>query len=193
MDTLVHDGDAVTVQLESAADVAARDAVLARAMSANWKKKTSQKLRSGRLPAEGLAFVARDNQGRIIGTVRLWNIQAGIDAFGRPVPALMLGPLAVDPEAKGAGTGSLLMRHALSQAARLGHGAVLLVGDAPYYARFGFSAEKTGALALPGPVERDRFLALELNDGWLDGAAGMIVPTGRRKAKEKARKLKLVA
>jgi predicted N-acetyltransferase YhbS len=193
MDPLVHDGDAVTITLESAADVAARDALLARAMSVNWKRKTSQKLRSGRIPAEGLAFVARDNQGRIIGTVRLWNIQAGIDAVGRPVPALMLGPLAVDPESKSRGTGSLLMRHALSEAARLGHGAVLLVGDAPYYARFGFSAEKTGALALPGPVERDRFLALELEDGWLDGAAGMVVATGCKKTREKARKLRLVA
>ena len=191
METFVHDGDAVTVQLEQAADKAARDAVLARAMAPNWKKKTSQKLRSGRLPAEGLAFVARDNQGRIIGTVRLWNIQAGIDAFGRPIPALMLGPLAVDPEAKGAGTGSILMRHALSQAARLGHGAVILVGDAPYYARFGFTAEKTGALALPGPVERDRFLAVELAEGWLDGAAGMVVPTGHKAAK--TGRLRLVA
>jgi GNAT superfamily N-acetyltransferase len=93
-----------------------RDAVLARAMSPNWKKKTSQKLRAGRLPAEGLAFVARDNQGRIVGTVRLWNIQAGIDAVGRPITALMLGPLAVDPDAKSRGAGSLLMRHALSEA-----------------------------------------------------------------------------
>jgi predicted N-acetyltransferase YhbS len=73
------------------------------------------------------------------------------------------------------------MRHALSEAARLGHGAVLLVGDAPYYARFGFSAEKTGALALPGPVERDRFLAVELVDG-----AGSTAPpawSSRQRAK----------
>jgi predicted N-acetyltransferase YhbS len=171
---------------------AARDAVLDRAMSANWKKKTSQKLRAGRLPAEGLAFVARDNQGRIIGTVRLWNIQAGIDPVGRPISALMLGPLAVDPAVKGAGAGSTLMRHAMSEASRLGHGAVVLVGDAPYYARFGFSAEKTGALALPGPVERDRFLAVELAEGWLDGAAGMVVATGAKAAK-KATRLRLAA
>lgn len=194
METLVHDGDAVTIALENRGDVAARDAVLARAMSANWKKKTSQKLRAGRLPAEGLAFVARDNRGQVIGTVRLWHIQAGINAVGRPVAALMLGPLAVDPDAKSRGTGSVLMRHALSEAARLGHGAVLLVGDAPYYARFGFSAAKTGALALPGPVERDRFLAIELVEGWLDGAAGMVVATGAKKAaKAKTRKLRLVA
>jgi len=191
MKTLVHDGDAVTVALEQATDIAARDALLDRAMAPNWKKKTSAKIRKGRLPAEGLAFVARDGSGAIIGTVRLWNITAGIDAFGRPISALLLGPLAVDPEAKSRGTGSVLMRHAITEAARLGHGAVLLVGDAPYYARFGFSAEKTGSLALPGPVERDRFLGVELVEGWLDGAAGMIVATGRKAAK--ARGLKLVA
>jgi len=191
METLVHDGDAVTIALESGTDIAARDALLDRAMSASWKKKTSARLRRGRLPAEGLAFVARDGSGAIIGTVRLWNVTAGIGAFGRAIPALLLGPLAVDPDAKSRGTGSLLMRHALAEAARLGHGAVLLVGDAPYYARFGFSAEKTALLALPGPVERDRFLGIELSEGWLDGAAGMVVATGRKAAK--AHKLRLVA
>jgi predicted N-acetyltransferase YhbS len=188
MQTLVHDGDAVTIALESGSDIAVRDALLDRAMAPNWKNKTSAKLRRGRLPAEGLAFVARDNRGGIIGTVRLWDVTAGIDTVGRPVPALLLGPLAVDPEAKSRGAGSLLMRHALSEAARLGHGAVLLVGDAAYYARFGFTAKNTGALALPGPVERDRFLAIELVEGLVDGAAGMVVATGA-----KAGKLKLVA
>ena len=198
MKTLVHDGDAVTIALEQDTDVAARDALLDRAMAPNWKKKTSAKIRKGRLPAEGLAFVARDRLGAVVGTVRLWNVTAGTrpaanprpevraqrtskdeDSF-EPIPALLLGPLAVDPDAKSRGTGSLLMRHALAEAARLGHGAVLLVGDAPYYARFGFSAEKTGALALPGPVERDRFLAGELEDGFLAGAAGMVVAAGRK-------------
>ena len=54
--------------------------------------------------------------------------------------------------------------------------AVILLGDAPYYARFGFSAEKTGELSLPGPFERDRLLGLELREGALDGAWGMITP-----------------
>ena len=79
MNSLVHDGDAVTIALESGADIAARDVLLDRSMAPNWKKKTSGKLRAGRKPAEGLAFVARDNRGEIVGTVRLWNIQAGID------------------------------------------------------------------------------------------------------------------
>ena len=61
---------------------------------------------------------------------------------------------------------------------RLGHRAVLLVGDAAYYGRFGFSAEKTGALWLPGPYEKSRLLARELVPGALDGARGLISPTG---------------
>jgi predicted N-acetyltransferase YhbS len=193
MELLVHDGEAVTIMPECAQDVAARDALLDRAMGPRWKKKTSQKLRQGRLPAEGLAFVARDDMGNVISTVRLWDIQAGIDTLGRPVSGLMLGPLAIDPAFKGAGVGSALMRHAIAEAIRLGHGAILLVGDAPYYARFGFTTEKTGALALPGPVERDRFLALELVEGWLDHAAGMVVATGRKAAKQGARKLRFAA
>ena len=70
------------------------------------------------------------------------------------------------------------MDHALAVAKERGHGAVILLGDAPYYARFGFSALKTGELSLPGPFERDRLLGLELRDGALDGAWGMIVATG---------------
>jgi predicted N-acetyltransferase YhbS len=70
------------------------------------------------------------------------------------------------------------MARALATARARGHRAVLLLGDAPYYGRFGFSATKTGALALPGGFEPERLLALELEDGALDGAWGMIVPTG---------------
>ena len=93
----------------------------------------------------------------------------------------MLGPLAVDPALRTLGIGGALMRHAIEEARKLGHQVIVLLGDAPYYARFGFSADKTAALSLPGPFERDRLLALELRVGALDGAAGMIVPTGARK------------
>ena len=75
----------------------------------------------------------------MVGTVRLWNVDAG---SGRP--ALLLGPLAVACDAQGRGVGARLMRRALREAKRLGHSAVLLVGDAPYYRRFGFSAAATG-------------------------------------------------
>jgi predicted N-acetyltransferase YhbS len=90
----------------------------------------------------------------------------------------MLGPLAVDPACREFGVGAALMRHALTAAKARGHGAVILLGDAPYYARFGFSALKTGELSLPGPFERDRLLGLELREGGLDGAWGMIQASG---------------
>ncbi|MCB1426186.1 MAG: N-acetyltransferase [Zhengella sp.] len=163
-----------TIHAETAADMAARDALLDSAMGPRWRRKSSEKLRRGRLPAEGLAFVARDGAGRVIGTVRLWNVRAG------HAQALLLGPLAVDPSLNSAGIGSALMRHAIERAAGLGHGAVLLVGDAAYYSRFGFSADRTNALAMPGPYEPHRLLALELKAGALDGAAGVLRSGGRR-------------
>jgi predicted N-acetyltransferase YhbS len=163
------------IDQQSPAVAAAREALLGRAMGLNWKRKTSQKLRRGRRPSEGLAFVARGEDGNLAGTVRLWDVATG---DGRP--ALLLGPLAVDPQLKSAGIGKALMLHAISEAKRLGHKAILLIGDAGYYGRSGFSAEKTGALSMPGPYERHRFLALELVPGALDDAAGTLKATGRK-------------
>jgi len=175
---------AFAVTAESAADIAAREALLDRAMRPGRKRKSSEKLRRGRLPSAGLAFCARDESGTLIGTVRLWDVTAG---DGGPA-ALLLGPLAVDPSIKSKGVGSALMRHAIAEAARLGHRAILLVGDAPYYARFGFDADKTGNLAMPGPFERSRFLALELQPGALDGAAGVLKASGRKARPEQLRR-----
>jgi predicted N-acetyltransferase YhbS len=166
---------AFSIVAEADQQAAAREALLNRAMGRNWKRKSSQKLRRGRRPSEGLAFVARGEDGVLLGTVRLWDVGTG---DGRP--ALLLGPLAVEPSLKSAGIGKALMSHAISEAKRLGHKAVLLVGDAAYYGRFGFSAEKTGDLSMPGPYERHRFLALELVPGALDGATGTLRPTGRK-------------
>jgi predicted N-acetyltransferase YhbS len=166
--------NAFAITAETAADIAAREALLDRAMGPGRKRKSSEKLRRGRRPSEGLAFAARAADGRIVGTVRLWDVAVASR------PALLLGPLAVDPSLKNAGIGAALMHHAIAEARRLGHRAILLVGDAPYYARFGFSAEKTGSLAMPGPYERHRLLALELEEGALDGAHGVIVACGRK-------------
>jgi predicted N-acetyltransferase YhbS len=166
---------AYAIVAESLADTAAREALLDRAMGQGRKRKSSEKLRRGRRPSEGLAFVARAADGRIVGTVRLWDVAVGDD--GRA--ALLLGPLAVDPPRKNAGIGAALMRHAIAEAERLGHSAILLVGDAPYYARFGFSVDKTASLSMPGPYEQRRFLALELVAGALDGAKGVLMPAGR--------------
>ncbi len=167
---------AFQIVAETVADIAAREALLDRAMGPGRRRKSSEKLRRGRKPAEGLALAARDGAGRLVGTVRLWDVGLGEGGL----PALLLGPLAVEPGLKNAGIGSALMRHAIAEARRLGHRAILLVGDAPYYARFGFSAERTGRLSMPGPYEPQRFLALELVEGALDGAQGTLAATGRR-------------
>jgi len=161
---------------EVAGDVAAREALLDAAFGPARFLKSSERIRAGRLPAEGLALSAEDADGRLVGSVRLWNVSAG----GRP--ALLLGPLVVDETIRGAGLGAALMRLALGRAAALGHGAVILVGDPQYYARFGFDGAATAALTMPGPTERRRFLACELVAGALDGAEGRVVPTGRRTA-----------
>jgi predicted N-acetyltransferase YhbS len=166
----------IAIVAESEADFAAREALLDQAMGPKRRTKSSEKLRRGRRPSEGLAFVARDAAGAVVGTVRLWDVTLG---EGGPA-ALLLGPLAVDPSLNGAGIGSTLMRHAIAEAKRLGHAAILLVGDAPYYGRFGFSAAKTDSLAMPGPYERHRLLALELVERALDGAAGTLKASGRK-------------
>jgi predicted N-acetyltransferase YhbS len=163
----------ITIRQETTFDVAAREALLDAAFGEARFTKTSQRLREDRLPADGLSFVACSG-GQLIGTVRLWDISAGP---GRP--ALLLGPLAVAAHARNRGIGAALTRHALAEACGLGHAAVLLVGDAPYYGRFGFSEEKTGALWLPGPYERHRLLAYEIEPGALDKARGLVNATGR--------------
>ena len=163
-----------TIRKELAKDIPAREALLDRAFGESRLAKAAERLREGRLPADGLSFVAQD-KNRVVGTVRLWHVSAGPAR-----PALLLGPLAVDDAWRGLGIGAALTRRATEAAQRLGHKAVLLVGDAPYYGRFGFSAEKTGGLWMPGPYERDRLLARELMPGALDGACGLINATGER-------------
>ena len=124
------------IRAERASDLVAREALLDACFGANRHARICQRLRDGRAPAEGLAFSAV-RQGRLIGTVRLWYVSAG------GVPAVVLGPLAVDGICRGLGVGAALMDRALAVARQRGHGAVILLGDAPYYARFGFSAQKT--------------------------------------------------
>jgi predicted N-acetyltransferase YhbS len=159
------------IRAERASDVVARETLLDACFGENRHMRTCQRLRDGRAPAEGLALSALA-QGRLVGTLRLWHVSAG------GTRALMLGPLAVDPSCRELGVGAALMNRALAAAKARGHGAVVLLGDAPYYARFGFSALKTAELSLPGPFERDRLLGLELREGALDSASGMIAPTG---------------
>ncbi|MBN9455673.1 MAG: N-acetyltransferase [Bosea sp.] len=161
----------ITIRDEIAVDIPAREALLDRCLGERRTAKSSERLREGRLPAEGLALTA-ERDGEVLATVRLWHVEAN------GVPALLLGPLAVKPELQGEGLGKAMMREALWRAACRGHGAVILVGDAPYYGRFGFGPALTRELAMPGPVERERFLAIELRHGALDGARGVLVASG---------------
>jgi predicted N-acetyltransferase YhbS len=162
---------AFAIRDERASDVEARETLLDACFGANRNARTCQRLRDGRAPAEGLAFSAI-HDGRLVGTVRLWNVDAG----GRQ--ALVLGPLAVDASVRALGIGAALMNHAIASAKALGRGAIILLGDEPYYSRFGFASAKVESLSLPGPFERHRLLGLELRAGALNGAFGPIVPNG---------------
>jgi predicted N-acetyltransferase YhbS len=181
---LIRNAAPFAIRAERASDVVAREALLDACFGDNRHARTCQRLRDGRAPAEGLALSAVRQDGRLVGTVRLWHVSAG----GHN--ALMLGPLAVDDGCRGLGVGAALMKRALAAAKARGHEAVILLGDAPYYARFGFSAAKTRELTLPGAFERDRLLALELVEGALDGAWGMIAPTGALLPRAKAPRIR---
>src|SRR5690349_4226433 len=128
------------IRAERASDVVAREALLDACFGENRHARTCQRLRDGRTPAEGLALSAVAG-GKLMGTLRLWHVSAG------GVPALMLGPLAVEVASRKLGVGAALMDCALAAATARGHHAVILLGDAPYYARFGFSSGKTGELS----------------------------------------------
>ena len=160
------------VRDERPRDEAAREALLDRSFGPGRFTKTCERLREGRLPADGLSF---------------WHVECG-----RKV-ALMLGPLAVDPSYRSAGIGRALIEHGLKRAAKLGHDSVILVGDAPYYGRFGFTASPVAQLVLPGPVDVARFLGLELVPGALAGISGRVVGAGLLVERRGREPLKLAA
>ena len=147
---------------------AAVEALLDQAFAGAWRGKTCHALRAGRAPVRGASLVARTRR-KLVGTVRFWQVR-----FGRGQDGLMLGPLAVDANARTGGIGARLVEEGLAFARRLGHRRVFLVGDAPYYARFGFSDGHTRKLALPGPVDAKRLLGLELVPGAFAGTAGLV-------------------
>lgn len=162
----------MNITQERPADAGAIEALLDTAFGPKRFAKTVYKLRAGVDPVPELCFVATGTDAygaaMLVGTIRHWPIRIGA------TPALLLGPIAVAPDWRGHGVGAALIRHSLAAAAGQGHRIVLLVGDAPYYARFGFTREKMAGLTLPGPVELDRFLGLELAPGALDGVAGRV-------------------
>jgi predicted N-acetyltransferase YhbS len=133
------------------------------------RSKTSYRLRAGSAPVPGLSLLVRDRGVRLSGTISFWPIAIG----AAQSPALLLGPLAVHPDRQKLGIGLALMREGLARAAAQGHRLVLLVGDEPYYAKVGFRKVPRGVVSLPGPVNPDRLLYLELQAGGFDGVSGL--------------------
>lgn len=133
---------------------------------------SSYRLRDGIEPVEGLCLVARDDFDALSGAIRYWPVRIGAPG----APALLLGPVAVHPTRQGEGLGALLIAESLERARGAGWTRVLLVGDAPYYERFGFTRAAARALDFPPPTNPDRLLARALSPGAFDGVAGMVRP-----------------
>lgn len=151
-------------------EAAAVEALLDRAFGPGRRAKTSYRYREGRLPIEELRFVARE-AGRIVGSIAYWPVQIG----KARTPALLLGPLAVEPARKGDGIGTTLMHHSLAAAAALGHRVVVLVGDPDYYSRFGFGPAAASGICMPNE-NPERLRVRELAAGALAGVHGDILP-----------------
>jgi len=130
----------------------------ARAFGPGRFARTAYRLREGAAPLPSLCFTA------LVGTYLVGSVRIG-PALAGTTPVLVLGPLTVDPSFGGRGIGGALMRAGLEAARVQGHGLVVLVGDLPYYRRFGFEPVPPGRLVLPGPVDPGRFLWCELVEG----------------------------
>ncbi|WP_455465723.1 GNAT family N-acetyltransferase [Bartonella sp. B39] len=173
------DGAFFTLTCEQKSDKPYREHLLDLVLGKGRKRKSSEVLRRGRLAAWGLSFVVKNALGELVASVRLWHVRFNKGQRGTQ-HALLLGPLAVSAEYSGIGIGSVLMRHAIETAKKLGYGAILLVGDCEFYQRFGFSSSLTKNLAMPGPYEKHRFQALELIPEYLSACHGTLVASGER-------------
>jgi predicted N-acetyltransferase YhbS len=131
---------------------------------------SSYRLREGVAPVAALCRVVRDEYDATVGAIRFWPVALGDEA----VPALLLGPIAVHPTRQGEGLGKLMMEDTLGAARALGWQRVVLVGDEPYYARFGFRRATAAALTFPPPTNPDRVLGMALIPGAFDGVEGEV-------------------
>lgn len=131
---------------------------------------SSYRLRDGVPPVPELSLVARDDYDAVAGAIRYWPVVVG----DRRDEALLLGPVAVHPTRQGEGLGALLITESLSRALDLGWSRVILVGDEPYYRRFGFTRRAALDLDYPPPTNPDRLLARALVPGAFEGVSGMV-------------------
>src|SRR5262245_20107683 len=159
----------VAILTESADDAAAIERLHERTFGPGRYAKTAYRIREGIAHSLSLSFTARIGT-LLVGSVRLSPIRIG------ETPALLLGPLTVEPPFRERGIGFQLIDRALAEARKQGHKLVLLVGDEPYYGRAGFKRIPKGKAALPGPVDPARLLVAELVEGAFGGVSGPIKP-----------------
>ncbi len=159
----------------TAADEPAIENLLDLAFGLSRRAKTSYRLREGNHAVPGLSMVVREPGLMISGTISYWPLRIGTEG----TRAILLGPLAIHPDRQNRGIGMALMRTTLAKAAEQGHALVILVGDAPYYARLGFMHVPDGQLLLPGPVDPKRLMFLELRAGALSAAQGLVLGENR--------------
>ncbi|MEM9707548.1 MAG: N-acetyltransferase [Pseudomonadota bacterium] len=129
---------------------------------------SSYRLRDQGEPVAGLARILKDDYGSVVGAVRFWPVLVG------GAETLLLGPIAVHPIHQGEGWGALLIEESLAAATKAGWARVLLVGDAPYYGRFGFL--KLSEVEMPPPTNPERVLGRALVRGAWDGVRGAVEP-----------------
>jgi predicted N-acetyltransferase YhbS len=149
----------------TAADEAQIEKLDERAFGPGRYARTAYRLREGVPPDLTLSFVARVGT-LLVGANRMTPILVGT------TPAVLLGPLTVEPAFRSQGVGEKLVNHSLEAARDSGHGLVLLVGDLDYYARLGFACVPRGKIVMPGPVDPDRLLYCELQPGAFEAARG---------------------
>ena len=149
------------------ADLAAIEKLDERAFGPGRFARTAYRLREGVEPDPQLSFVAHVGT-LLVGANRMTPITCGGE------PALLLGPLTVDPPFRSRGIGEALMQKSMEAARAAGHKLVILVGDEPYYKRIGFKRVSMGRLSLPGPVDPARLLYCELVEGAFEGVSGAI-------------------
>ncbi|MFG1347346.1 N-acetyltransferase [Xanthobacter autotrophicus DSM 431] len=163
----------LSIALETPADDQDIDKLHERTFGPGRFARTAFRIREQTGHERALSFTARVGN-MLVGSVRLTQVRIGT------TPALLLGPLTVEPPFQSVGIGARLMEVALGAARQAGHRLVVLVGDAPYYARFGFSRIPFGVVTLPGPVDPARLLVAELADGAFAGVAGMVSGAGEK-------------
>ena len=157
----------LTIRHETPADAGAIEKLHERAFGPGRFAKTAYRLREGIAPIASLSYVALVGT-LVVGSIRLTPILIG------QTPALLLGPLAVEQAFSSIGIGMSLIQRAVETAKAEGHQLILLVGDEPYYSRAGFVVMPQGRAEMPGPVDPQRVLALELVPDALVNVSGRV-------------------